>query len=93
MTMNADWLLSSRDTPELLQDWLVGLGVRDAERAGRDFRDLIERAGAGCLDVIALIAAQLQTLLPRCPEPGMALSNLERYIAAVPRPEPHTSTS
>ena len=27
--MNADWFLSYRDKPELLESWLNGLGVRD----------------------------------------------------------------
>ena len=29
----------------------------------------------------------LPLLLPRCPDPGMALSNLERFVAAGRRPE------
>jgi glutamate-ammonia-ligase adenylyltransferase len=86
--MIADWFLSHHHDPELLERWLVGLGVRDSQRAARDLRDLIERAGPGCLELIAQIAAQLNNVLPRCPEPGMALSNLERFIASRPRPEP-----
>src|SRR4051812_32443796 len=86
--MKADWFITYHDIPDLLHNWLVGLGVRDPERAARDLRDLIRRAGPGCMDLIARIAVQLHSVLPRCPEPGMALSNLERYIAARPEPEP-----
>ncbi len=32
------------------------------------------------------LAAQLDDLLPRCPDPGMALTNLERFVAAHPEP-------
>ena len=40
------------------------------------------------MDLIARIAVQLDTVLPRCPEPGMALANLERFVAGQPDPEP-----
>ena len=86
--MKAEWFLNYHDIPDLLQNWLVGLGVRDPERAGRDVRDLIKKAGPGCLTLIAKLAVQLDGVLPRCPDPGMALSNLERYLAAGPEHEP-----
>ena len=86
--MNAEGFLSYRDKPELLESWLWGLGVRDPRRAGRDLQDLIDRAGPGRLELIARIAVQLDTVLPRCPEPGMALANLERFVAGQPDPEP-----
>ena len=38
-----------------------------------------------CLDRLARIVAQLDAILPRCADPGMALVNLERFMAAVPR--------
>jgi glutamate-ammonia-ligase adenylyltransferase len=85
--MTADWFLSHHDNPLLLKRWLGELGVRDQERAARDLRDLIERAGPSCIDLIAQIAAQLESVLPRYPEPGMALSNLERFIASRPHPQ------
>ena len=86
--MKAEWFLNYHDIPDLLQNWLVGLGVRNPERAGRDVRDLIKKAGPGCLNLIAKLAVQLDAVLPRCPDPGMALSNLERYVAAGPEHEP-----
>ena len=33
------------------------------------------------------LALRLDALLPRCPDPGMALANLERFVAACPRPD------
>src|SRR5271157_1457184 len=86
--MNADGFLSYGDKPELLESWLIGLGVRDPQRAGRDLRDLIDRAGPGRMKLIARIAIQLDTVLPRCPDPGMALANLERFVAGQSDPEP-----
>jgi [glutamine synthetase] adenylyltransferase / [glutamine synthetase]-adenylyl-L-tyrosine phosphorylase len=80
--MNADWFLTHHDDPEVLRSWLAGLGVRDVDRARRDLRDLIQRAGSNHLDLFAQLAVGLDSVLPRCPEPGMALSNLERYVAA-----------
>lgn len=73
------------EMPELIQGWLAGLGVRDPDRGARDLLDLSRRAGSGRIDQLARIAAQLDALLPRCPDPGMALSNLDRFLAAVPR--------
>ena len=53
----------------------------------RDLADLTRRAGPGCLELLARIAVQLDAVLPRCADPGMALANLERFMAAVPRIE------
>ncbi|GAC1468610.1 MAG: [glutamate--ammonia-ligase] adenylyltransferase [Isosphaeraceae bacterium] len=64
--------------------WLGGLGVRDSERGFRDLRDL-----AGMADPsvpLPALALRLDAILPRCPDAGMALSNLERFIAACPEP-------
>ena len=73
------------ENPEAARLWLTGLGVRDAERAFRDLRDL---AGRGLpLKLVARLAGQLDSTLPRCPDPGMALTNLERFVAASPAPE------
>lgn len=64
--------------------WLGGLGVRDAERAYRDLRDLESRVNS--FGLMGRLALQLDALLPRCPDPGMALTNLERFVAACPDP-------
>ncbi len=66
--------------------WLAGSkGVRDAERGFRDLRDLAARDQP--LGLVAKLAGQLDAALPRCPDPGMALTNLERFVAASPTPE------
>src|ERR1700720_1314228 len=85
--MTPAWFLAYHEIPELIQPWLVGLGVRDPERGGRDLADLTRRAGPACLELVARIAVQLDQVLPRCADPGMALVNLERFMAAVPRIE------
>ena len=68
------------DNAVLVRLWLTGLGVRDAERGSRDLRDLSERVAA--TERVADLAARLDVLLPRCPDPGMALTNLDRFVAA-----------
>ena len=73
------------ENPEMARLWLSGLGVRDAERGFRDLRDLAARGLP--LRLVALLAGQLDSALPRCPDPGMALTNLERFVAASPTPE------
>ena len=83
--MTTAWFLTYHEIPELVQRWLSGLGVRDPERGARDLADLTRRAGPECLDRVARIAVQLDAVLPRCADPGMALANLERFLAAVPR--------
>jgi glutamate-ammonia-ligase adenylyltransferase len=83
--MTAGWFLTYHEIPELVGRWLAGLGVRDPERGARDLADLTRRAGPAGLAAVARIAVQLDAVLPRCPKPGMALTNLERFLAAVPR--------
>src|SRR5580692_6746700 len=70
--MTTGWFLTYRDVPEVIERWLAGLGVRDPERGARDLADLARRAGPDCLDLVGRIAVQLEAVLPRCPEPGMA---------------------
>ncbi|QEH32819.1 Glutamate-ammonia-ligase adenylyltransferase [Aquisphaera giovannonii] len=82
------WSPAYRDDPELLGGWLRALGIRDPERARRDFDDLVAHAGPAGLKQIDRIAAQLLEFLPRSPEPAMALANLERFVAARPDPLP-----
>ncbi len=83
----ADRFAALMGNPEMARLWLAGLGVRDAERGFRDLRDL---AGRGLpMGLVARLAAQLDAALPRCPDPGMALTNLERFVAASPDPGAH----
>ncbi len=73
---------SAIDDPGRARVWLSGLGVRDAERG---YRDLADVARLGLSDATAsAFLGQLGRLLPRCPDAGMALTNLERYLAAGP---------
>ena len=83
--MTAGWFLTYHEIPELVKHWLAGLGVRDPERGCRDLADLTRRAGAESLGDVARLAVVLDAILPRCADPGMALANLERFLAAVPR--------
>jgi glutamate-ammonia-ligase adenylyltransferase len=83
--MTSAWFLAYHDIPELIRPWLAGLGIRDPERAGRDLADLTRHAGDQGLELVARIAVQLEAILPRCADPDMALSNLERFAAALPR--------
>ncbi len=81
----SDWFLHTLDDPEACRRWLAGLGLRDPERGYRDLRDMAER-GTGRV-LLARLAGQLQRSLPRCPDPGMALTNLERFVGASEPPE------
>ena len=84
MSASADWfrtLLTDNDATRL---WLGGLGVRNPDRGFIGLRSLAERAGA--TSSLPQVAAQLHVNLPRCPDPGMALLNLERFIEASSSP-------
>lgn len=81
---SADWFRMALDDPATTRLWLGGLGVRDTDRGARDLRDLARHASAST--ALPWLASQLDLLLPRCPDPGMALTNLERFIAACPDP-------
>ena len=82
--MTALWFLNYHEIPELIRDWLAGLGVRDPDRGRRDLADLTRRAGASRIELVAELAVQLDSVLPRCADPGMALGNLDRFVAAGP---------
>jgi glutamate-ammonia-ligase adenylyltransferase len=72
--------LAPQGDPDDDRRWLSGLGVRDVDRGVRDLRDMARRGGSR--ESVAGLLAQLPALLPACPDPGMALTNLERFIAA-----------
>ena len=78
--LNPDLFRALLADPQSTRLWLGGLGVRDAERGARDLRDL--EAVAGSPVEMTRLAVLLNALLPRCPDPGMALTNLERFAAA-----------
>ncbi|WP_337176532.1 bifunctional [glutamate--ammonia ligase]-adenylyl-L-tyrosine phosphorylase/[glutamate--ammonia-ligase] adenylyltransferase [Paludisphaera sp.] len=71
------------EAAEPARDWLRGMGLRDLERGARDVDALGRRARPASL---ARLVELFDTLLPRCPDPDMALANFERYVAALPDP-------
>jgi len=79
-----DWLRTVHEAPEFCKRWLSSLGVRDADQGARDLRDLAQRTDQSA--VLAALTRHLDILLPRCPDPGMALTNLERFVSASPDP-------
>ncbi len=83
-SMNADWFRTVLANSSTTRLWLGGIGVRDADRAARDLQDLARHAHSPM--TMPRLALRLDALLPRCPDPGMALSNLERFVAACPDP-------
>ncbi|WP_165231623.1 bifunctional [glutamate--ammonia ligase]-adenylyl-L-tyrosine phosphorylase/[glutamate--ammonia-ligase] adenylyltransferase [Aquisphaera insulae] len=86
------WSPAYRDDPELLRGWFRALGIRDTEHARGVFQDLMAHAGPDGLELVDRIAVQLLDVLPRSPEPAMALANLERFIAARSDPVPTLRT-
>jgi glutamate-ammonia-ligase adenylyltransferase len=64
--------------------WLAGLGLRDPEQARRDLRDL-GRLGLPAAPLSRLLSGgPLRDALREAPDPGLALTGLERYLAAHP---------
>jgi glutamate-ammonia-ligase adenylyltransferase len=85
--MKPEWFLRYHDVATVIERWLVTRGIRDPQRARRELDALIAGAGPSGLRLVAQIAVQLHAILPRCSEPDMALSNLERYVVSAPVPE------
>lgn len=64
--------------------WLCGMGIVDVRRG---HGNLVGMATAGVtLDLLAVMAAQLEQCLPSCADPDMALHNLERFVQAARNP-------
>ncbi len=82
--MTPDWFLYRYHAAELLEPWLLGLGVRDAARAARALEEMV-RQNTAALGDYARLAVQLDSLLPRCADPTLAFVNFERFLAANPR--------
>jgi glutamate-ammonia-ligase adenylyltransferase len=64
--------------------WLTGLGLRDPEQGARDLRDLGSR-GLPRAPLVTVLG-HLDSLLPLCPDPGMAVTNFERFVSSSPLP-------
>src|SRR5262249_26318379 len=65
---------SLTDARALLHTW----SLRDPERGWRNLTLLAEKVPLGALREVC---APLSRFLPRCPDPDMALNNLERFLA------------
>ncbi len=72
------------DDAESARDFLRCLGVVDSRRA---HAALASMAATGMtLDLLAIICDQLAQHLARCPDPDMALNNLDRFVAQARNP-------
>jgi glutamate-ammonia-ligase adenylyltransferase len=72
------------EDPQTASDWLAAMGLHDVERAHADLSRL---SAAGVPpDLLETICEQLARELPQVSDPDMALSNLERFIAAARHP-------
>src|SRR5437667_8185710 len=67
-------LESLEEAQSLLYDW----DVHDFERGQRNLAHLAASLG---VDRLAEVCHPLARLLPRCPDPDMALNNFERFLA------------
>ena len=86
--INSEWFRAvltdpSTTLPLALAAWAFvpttgSRGLRDAGDCGAD----TSRPTPTC----HRLAMRLDSLLPRCPDPGMALANVERFVSACPRP-------
>ncbi len=76
--MQLDQLRSQLESFDQARPLLHAWGVRDAERGWRNLTNLAQAVGA---DALRDLCGPLGRLLPRCPDPDMALNNLERFLA------------
>jgi glutamate-ammonia-ligase adenylyltransferase len=76
--MHLDQLRHCLESLEQARPLLHAWGLRDPERGWRNLGHL---AGAVGLDALRELCHPLGRLLPRCPDPDMALNNLERFLA------------
>jgi [glutamine synthetase] adenylyltransferase / [glutamine synthetase]-adenylyl-L-tyrosine phosphorylase len=76
--MQPDTLRHSLESPAQARPLLHIWGLRDFERG---FQNLGHLAEAGGLDALRELFPFLGRFLPRCPDPDMALNNLERFLA------------
>ena len=67
-------LEAAENCTDLLKNWKL----RELERGWRNLVHLSRSIG---LDILLLLCHPLGRLLPRCPDPDMALNNLERFLA------------
>jgi [glutamine synthetase] adenylyltransferase / [glutamine synthetase]-adenylyl-L-tyrosine phosphorylase len=76
--MQVDQLRQALESYESAQTLLQSWRLRDSERGWRNLSHLGRAVGPA---TVRDLLAPLGRLLPRCPDPDMALNNLERYLA------------
>jgi glutamate-ammonia-ligase adenylyltransferase len=76
--MHLDQLRHCLDSLEHARPVLHGWGLRDPERGWRNLGHLASTLGVNALRGLS---HPLGRLLPRCPDPDMALNNVERFLA------------
>src|SRR5579884_1371396 len=76
--MHPDQLRTCLADPAAARAALAAWGVRDPEHA---WRNLSHLAGSLGFEVLAELCPAVARLLPRSPDPDMALNNLERFLA------------
>lgn len=82
--MEVETLRSYLENPEEADRWLLGLRLRDPRVA---YQNLLSIARQGVpLDLLTVLAAQMEKVLPELADPDMALNNLERFFTATRNP-------
>jgi [glutamine synthetase] adenylyltransferase / [glutamine synthetase]-adenylyl-L-tyrosine phosphorylase len=76
--MRQEQMRECLESVEQARDALHGWGVRDFEQARHNLRRLADAIGVGELMDLSHL---LGRMLPRCPDPDMALNNLERFLS------------
>jgi glutamate-ammonia-ligase adenylyltransferase len=76
--MHVDQLRQYLESYDQARPALVGWGLRDPERGWRNLGHLASAVG---VEALRDLCHPLGRLLPRCPDPDMALNNLERFLA------------
>src|SRR5437879_1370026 len=76
--MQPDPLRHSLESLPQARSLLQTLGLRDFERGWQNLGHLAEAVG---VDPLRELCPFLGRYLPRCPDPDMALNNLERFLA------------
>src|ERR1700730_13112660 len=76
--MHLDQLRHSMESLDQARPLLHTWSMRDYERGWRNLTHLGKAIG---LEALQELCHPLARLLPRCPDPDMALNNLERFLA------------
>jgi glutamate-ammonia-ligase adenylyltransferase len=76
--MENDRFRACLESPDQARTTLHAWALRDPERGWRNLTHLAQAIGA---DTLRELTIPLARFLPRCPDPDMALNNLERFLA------------